>query len=142
MMPSIIFETLSASSDLSNLGVDDSRILESQSVDERPFGDGYFITISFEEIVMSGVSKLAKGPRVCTIAVHHPWDEDRDFLPINSILNKIDELLLPLEDVAGSDGIRVTSIRRQGRSSNLVDEGWKTITRTSTYGVLYNEFDA
>ena len=142
MIPSIIYEALSTSSELANLGVDSERLIESQSVDSRPFSDGYFITVDFEEVIMSSTTSLSRGPRSCTIAVHHPWDDDRDFGPLTSILNKIDAVLLPMEATTGGDGLRVTAVLRQGRSGNLVDEGWKTITRTATYGVLFNEYAA
>jgi len=140
MIPSIIYESLSNDNDLANLGITPERIIESQSVDSRPFKDGYFITISFDEMLFSAATSLSRGPRTCTVAVHHSWDDDRDFAPLTAILNKIDAVLLPMEATTGGDGLRVTSIRRQGRSGNLVDEGWKTITRTSTYGVLFNEY--
>lgn len=140
MIPSIIYESLSSDNELANLGIDANRIIESQSVDTRPFSDGYFLTISFEEMVMSNATSLSRGPRICTVAVHHPWDDDRDFEPLTAILNKIDAVLLPMEATTGGDGLRVTAVRRQGRSGNLVDEGWKTITRTATYGVLFNEY--
>lgn len=145
MMPSIIYERLSTDSILDGLGIGPSRISESQSWgvpgNERPT-DGYFLSISFEEIILSPVSALSRGPRTCTIAVHHPLDEDRDYFPLTQILNTVDDIILPIEDTAGTDELRVTSIRRAGRSGNLTDEGWKTITRTATYGVLYQEYAA
>lgn len=142
MIPNKIYQELANDTQLETLLGGEQRIIESQSVDQRPFSEGYFLTISFEEMLMSGVSSLAKGPRTCTVAVHHPFDIDRDFATLTSILNRVDEVLLPLEDTAGSDGLRITSIRRQGRGGNQVDEGWKTITRTTTYGVLYDEYAA
>jgi hypothetical protein len=142
MIPSAIYEAISGSPALSEIGITPERIIESQSIDSLPFQTGYFVTINFEEISMSSVTSLSRGPRTCTIAVHHSWDEDRDFGPLTSILNKIDAVLLPLEATTGEDGLRVTAVRRQGRSGNLVDEGWKTITRTATYGVLFNEYVA
>lgn len=142
MIPSVIYEAIASSTELSDLGITPERIIESQSVDTRPFSNGYFITVSFEEIAMSSVGALSRGPRTCIIAVHHPWDDDRDFLPLTSILNKIDAVLLPMGSTSGGDGLRVTAVRRQGRSGNLVDEGWKTISRTATYGVLFNEYTA
>jgi hypothetical protein len=141
MMPSVVFDTLSVDTQLQNLGIESDRIKESQSWLTRPT-DGYWLSINFEEMLFSRTTALSKGPRTMTIAVHHPWDLDRDYMTLTSILNRCDELLLPLADVAGSDGLRVTEIRRQGRSGNQTDEGWKTITRTATYGVLYDEYAA
>jgi hypothetical protein len=141
MMPNLISQTLAADTILHSLGIPPERIRESQSWDTRP-QDGYFLSINFEEMLFSRTTAIQKGPRTMAIAVHHPWDIDRDYYTLTSILNRVDELLLPLGSVAGSDGLRVTEIRRQGRSGNLTDEGWKTITRYATYGVLYDEYAA
>lgn len=141
MMPNVIIQTLAADTTLHSLGITPQRIRESQSWDERP-EDGYFLSINFEEMLFSRVTSISKGPRTMTIAVHSPWDSVRDYATLTSILNQVDDLLLPLESLAGTDGLQVTSIRRQGRGANQVDEGWKTITRTATYGVLYDEYAA
>jgi hypothetical protein len=58
------------------------------------------------------------------------------------ILNRVDDILLPIEHKTGSDGMRITCIDKQGRSGNLIDDGWKTIARNATYGVLYDESTA
>jgi len=142
MMPNLLYQKLANDSELSKLGINSTRVIESQSVDERPFSDGYFVTVAFEELLLASPSKLSRGERTVTVAVHRNWEIDRDFSPIDKILNRIDALLLNVENESGTDGVRVTSIRRSGRSGNMADEGWKTITRTSTYGVLYDEYAA
>ena len=142
MMPNVIFQELEIDDQLETLLGGSGRIIESQSVDSRPFSDGYFVTVSFNEMLMSPVSALARGPRTVTIAVHHAQEIDRDFFSLTAILNRIDEIILPIEDQEGTDGLRVTTIRRTGRSGNLIDDGYKTITRYATYGVLYDEFVA
>lgn len=145
MMPNLIPQLLNADSQLVTLLGGAGRIAESQSWGTkflpRPT-TGYWLSIRFAEMSMSAVSALAKGPRNVEIAVHHPWEIDRDFDTLTSILNRVDEVLLPIEDVKGTDGLRVTSIARRGRSANAQDEGWETITRFTTYGVLYDEFAA
>lgn len=138
MRPQLIFDILDGDSVLSDLGV--ATIRESQSVDFRLNGD-YFLTIKMEEeIAPPGV--IPFGPRMMTIAVHHSWDKDRDYGPLSVILNRIDELLLPIEQQTGGDGVRVAQVKRGSRSGNMVDEGYKTITRWSTYRVSYDEFAA
>jgi hypothetical protein len=142
MMPNLLYQKLANDPELSNLGINSTRVIESQSVDERPFNDGYFITVAFEEMLIASPSRLSRGERTVTVAVHRNWDIDRDYSPIDRILNRVDNLLLTVENETGSDGVRVTSVRRSGRSGNMADEGWRTITRTSTYGVLYDEYAA
>ena len=115
------------------------RAYESQSIDTRPHADGYFFTIDMEETAPVANSKL-KGPRTCTVAVHHNAEIDRDYGPITRLLNLVDLAFQQIDDDKGSDGIRVSQVRRQGRSGNLLDEGWNTITRTATYGVSYDEY--
>lgn len=140
MRPMALFELLDGNSELEALGVNADRMKEAESVDNRWVDDGYFLTLSMAEILMSGVSALSRGPRTLEINVHHPWDDDRDYAPITQILNCIDRIYLPVENFEGSDGIRITGIRRIGRSKNQTDEGWRTITRQATYGVLYDEY--
>jgi len=144
MMPNIIYQRLVNDSQLETLLGGSGRIHESQSVDKRVSDNGFFVLISFEETLLSAPSKLSRGPRTITISVHRPWEIDRDYDSITAILNRIDELILPIEDESGTDGIRVTSIRRgsPARSANHSDEGYKTATRWATYGVLYQEYAA
>ena len=143
MIPAAIYEKLSGDSYLqSECGITGEHIFELQSVDERPFDDGYFIVINWLESNISqvlGSSAIGKGPRTMTLWVHSPLDRGRDFRPIDKILNRVDELLLSMEQEIGSDNVRITCITKQGRSGNLIDDGWKTIARNATYGVLYDE---
>lgn len=141
MLPTIVYETLAADDDLQDLGVTEDRIFERQSLDERPYDDGYTVVINWQESTMYSqtYSNLARAPRVMTLWVHTPKDKTRDYRTIDQILNRIDILLLGIEQRTGTDGMRVTCIAKQGRSGNLIDDGWKTITRNATYGVLYDE---
>lgn len=131
MNPSLLWEKLNV--------VLPGRIYESQSLDSRPHDDGYFITVNMEESTISNRA-IARGPRTVTIAVHHNAEIDRDYAPITMLLNLVDKALLPIDDEIGEDGVRVSQVKRGGRSGNLLDEGWNTITRTATYGVSYNEY--
>ena len=131
MRPILIYDLLNT--------IQPGRVHESQSLDSRPHADGYFITVNMEESTIAN-SAIGRGPRTITIAVHHNADIDRNYGPITDILNSIDDVILPITDQIGSDGVRVSQVKRQGRSGNLLDEGWNTITRTATYGVLYNEY--
>ncbi|AKU45316.1 hypothetical protein MADRUGA_26 [Mycobacterium phage Madruga] len=115
------------------------RVYESQSLDSRPHNDGYFITVNMEELAISN-SAISRGPRTVTVAVHHPRSGDADYAPITNYLNQIDSALLPIENEMGADNVRVSQVARGGRSGNLIDEGWNTITRNATYRVSYDEY--
>lgn len=149
MIPVIIYEKLANDQYLENeCGITGDRIFELQSIDERPCSDGYFVVINWQESTVysqtyTGMQNgITRAPRVMMLWVHSPKDLGRNYRPIDKILNRIDELLLPIEHEIGTDGIRVTCIAKQGRSGNLVDDGWKTISRNATYGVLYDETNA
>ena len=144
MMPSIIYETLE--NDLSLAGLlgttvpIQKRIFELQSCDERPkVNNGYFIIIDMQD---TPVRYRRFGPQNMQIWVHTPMMAGADYGMINKILNRIDNILIPLELVKGNDGVRLTLIEKRGRSKNLEDPGWKTATRNASYGVLYDEASA
>lgn len=140
-MPSVIFETLANDATLNSLGVDGTRIFELQTIahDETPDVSTYLVVINMQEATFISQDGSIRRPRVMEISVHISWDQTRSYQVIDQILNRIDELLLPMEQEVGGDGIRVTSVGRQGRTGNLQDEGWRTTTRHATYGVLYDE---
>ncbi|KWX19888.1 hypothetical protein AFM11_33455 [Mycolicibacterium wolinskyi] len=137
MIPSVCHELLAGDSALNTLGITADRIKERQSVDIRPFDSGHFIVVSADEQLY--VPSINRGPRTLTVWVHTPWDRSRNYREIDRILNRIDDIYSGVTHAVGSDDVRVTMIRKTGRSGNLRDEGWKTIARNATYGVLYDE---
>jgi hypothetical protein len=145
MTAQAIFDTLASDLDLDSLGITGDRIFEIQSIDERPVHSGPFMVFKWEEATnyTSAYSGSANGidraPRTLQIWVHIPWDETREFNLIDTILNRVDAILDEMEHVSGGDGYTVTVVRKSGRSGNLRDEGFKTITRNAVYGVLYHE---
>lgn len=141
MMPSVIYEILAADSSLAGLmGTSapiNGRIFELQSLDARPKVDqGFFIVIDFQETTMGTPYRF--GPQIMQIWVHTSMDTP-DYGTITRILNRIDELIMPLEQATGDDGVRLTQIQKHGRSRNTEDPGWQTATRNGLYGVLYDE---
>lgn len=139
MRPSALQELLVGDSILESLGIVEDRIMEAQSVDERWKNTGRFLTFNLREPSFSTISAISKGPRTLEVNVHQ-IDDDRDYTAIDKILNRIDEIYLPIEDFKGTDGVRVSQVRRGGRSGNDVDEAWHTITRQGTYRVSYDEY--
>jgi hypothetical protein len=145
MMPIAIYEALAGDATLNDLGITGDRIFELQSVDERPFANGYWAIVNWQESTVysqtyTGMANgIPRAPRVMMVWIHTPLDNTRDYSQIDRILNRIDAILLPMIHVIGSDGVRVSCVAKQGRSGNLTDDGWKTTTRNATYGVLYDE---
>lgn len=139
MIPVVVYEKIVNDAALNDLGVSENRVFELQSVDERPFDEGYFVVINWQESASPIYSGISRSPRTMTLWVHAPMDRTRDYTQIEKILNRIENIFVNLEQQIGTDGIRVTCITKQGRSGNLIDDAWKTITRNATYGVLYDE---
>lgn len=147
MMPSIIYEVLAADAPLAGLLgttapiAENTFIYELQSCDSRPqVGDGkYFIVIDFQETTMI---RRRFGPQIVQVWVHTPMATGADYGHINKILNRIDQLIMPLQLITGTDGVRLTLIEQHGRSRNTIDPGWQTATRNALYGVLYDEATA
>ena len=137
MIPSGVHELLANDGALVAMGISGLRIIERESTDVRPFANGYFVVVSFEE--SDHRASVRRGPRVMTLWVHTPWDRSRDYRPIDRILSRIDQLFSGVEHYTGSDGVRITGIRKAGASGNLRDPAWKTICRNAAYQVLYDE---
>jgi hypothetical protein len=138
-----IFDTLTRDSELNALGINESNVFEAQSVDERPVHEGPFIILRWEEPTnytqsySSSLNGIHRAPRTLTVWVHISWDETREFDLIDTILDRVDKVLDEMEHVPGQDGYTVTVASTAGRSGNLSDEGFKTITRNAVFGVLY-----
>jgi hypothetical protein len=138
-----IFDTLAADTELNALGIDETKIFEANSVDERPTHSGPFMILKWEESTVytssysGSLNGIQRAPRTLTVWVHIPWDDTREFDLIDTILNRVDKVLTAMEHVVGQDGYTVTLANPAGRSGNLSDEGFKTITRNAVFGVLY-----
>lgn len=56
-----------------------------------------------------------------------------DYSRIDKILNRIQELMIDAVHVVGLDGVTLTSARYISTSDDLWDDGYRTITRFSTF---------
>ena len=120
-----------------------SYIFNQHDIVERPRHDGVFIVLRWEESTVfsqtyTGMNDgIGRAPRVLTVWVHSPIEVSTDFEFIDEILDRIDQLFSPIEHLEGSDGYTVTQVQFAGRSGDLKDEGFMTVTRNATYSVLY-----
>lgn len=136
MIPAGVHDLLKADPDLIALGITSTRIKELQSCDQRPFESGYFVVINFEDFDITG--GVDRGPQDMTVHVHTPLERERNYRTILRIQERIRVILTGVEQYVGSDGVRITQIKRTGQSGNLMDDGWKTITRNTVYSVLFD----
>lgn len=150
MAASALYEILMADSVLNTDLFVAQNIFELQTLNtqERPRSDGPFVVLNWQESTLysqtyTGMQNgIDKAPRVLQVWAHWPSDKSTDYDDLNRILNRVDALFLGLEHVTGTDGQRITVVRRAGRSGNLEDPGYRTITRHAIYGVLYDEYAA
>lgn len=145
MSRAVIYDTLINDSALNELGITEDTVFENYSLDERPKDDGPFIILRWQEETGSftslGVISLprfegAGPPRRLTIWVHYPVEMGVDFVALDELLDAIDNALLDLFDVEGTDGYILTCVRATGRGGDAKDEGFQTITRDAGYEVL------
>ena len=142
MSRAAVFDALSGDTALNALGISEDTIFPNFSSDTRPVGNGAFLILRWEESTLysqtyTGMQNgLNRAPRVLTVWAHIPIEVSTDFVRIDQILDSVDEVLLPMEHVEGSDGMTVTCIRPSGKSADQKDEGYNTITRNAAYGVL------
>lgn len=128
---------------LNEMGIDNTTVFNQHDIDERPFDDRRFIVLRWEEATNFSQSYtgmrngLNRAPRMLTVWVHSPIKYSTDFEAIDQILDRIDLIFDHVEGAEGSDGYTVTLIRNSGRSADLKDEGWQTVTRNGAYAVLY-----
>lgn len=95
------------------------------SIDERPF-----IILRWEEVERQfGL----KGKERLSIWVH---DTPGDYGRILSILDLIKAALADAVHVAGADGYTLTVADWAGRSADLYDDGYKTITKYDSYDIV------
>jgi hypothetical protein len=135
MEPRALFEILSINPSLNNLGINDTRIFELQSLDKRPLDDGYWLVINCEEWQPNFITN--NSPRNITIWAHTPKDKTRSYVGIGYIMNAVKNAMLEIENVEGTDAITIQQCRLMGRSGNLIDPGWNTLTQNATFGVSY-----
>lgn len=145
MTASVLMERLKADAILNDALEVDGHIYEIQSLEERPRHDGPFVIFNWQESTIfsqtyTGMRNgIDKAPRVLQVWAHIPEKVSTDYDDLNRILNRIDLVFKDIEHETGTDGQRVTIVRKAGRSRNLNDPAYQTITRHAVFGVLYDE---
>ena len=143
MSRALIETLLKTDPDLAGMGIDEDSVFNQHDINERPKHDGPFIVIRWEESMQfsqsyTGMSNgIPRAPRMLTLYVHSPIEISTDFDHIDQIIDRIDQIFYPIEDMPGTDGNTITAIRNAGRSGDLKDEGFMTVYRNATYPVLY-----
>lgn len=143
MSRALIEQLLTTDAELNAMGINSDTVFNQHDIDERPFDDRRFIVLRWEEATNFSQSYtgmrngINRAPRMLTIWVHSYSKWSTDFEAIDSILDRIDDIFDSVIGQPGSDGYTVTVIRNSGRSGDLKDDGWQTVTRNGAYAVLY-----
>ena len=130
-----IMTILTTDSGLNALNVNSNSVFQGQGMDERPASITPFVLVRWmdEDRPVFGT---VKPPRRVMIWVHWPVELSNDYSKIDKVLDKIEDVLLDMQDVAGGDGYTVSNVSSAGRSPDLKDEGLQTFCRWAMFEVL------
>lgn len=118
-----VYSLLSTDPVLEDLGFE--KVYASNSIDSP---DEYkFLVIRWEERTFFTPEH---GPQSMTVWAH---TRDRDYGDIDRALQRVRELLTSAIHLAGDDGWVLTQADWSGDSSDLVDDGFHTLTRNSSF---------
>ena len=135
MSRAAVFEAITSNEDLNALGITQDSVFHNYTLEERPISSGPFMILRWGEID-SPPFRGVKSPVRLTLWTHWPLEETNDFSKIDKIIDICDHVLGEMVDDSGVDGYTVTCVRPTGRSSDLKDDGFQTITKNAGYEVL------
>ena len=145
MSRAVVYDAIVNDSELNALGITSDTVFPNYANDKRPTDTGPFIIIRWESQPYLGASRLGgfgsgsgmgRGARDMTVWVHIPKEQSTDFTRIDAILDRLDDILTPLEHEAGADGYTLTCVRPTGRGGDNRDDGFDTIVRNAAYKIL------
>ena len=135
MSRAAIFDAITTDTALNALGITADSVYHNYSLEERPIAAGPFIIFRWGETDSAPVPGV-KSPVRLTVWAHWPLEETNDFSRIDGILDACDSVMDSVTNKSGADGYTVTCVRLNGRSSDLKDDGFQTISRNAVYEVL------
>ncbi|AEK07467.1 tail terminator [Mycobacterium phage Rope] len=136
MSRAALFNALIADATLNGYGINSNTVFHNWSKEERPTNGTAFAILRWEdEAKPLWGSEPERGPRNLTAWVHYPIELSNDFNKVTRVLDRMDDVLRGLRDVAGNDGYKLSFVQLGGRSPDLVDDGFNTITRHASYQI-------
>lgn len=141
MSRTAVYNALVTDQTLNDMGIDETTVFVNYSLDKKPSVVGPFVILRWENEEQAPFGRV-QSPRVLTIWVHYPLELGPNFVMVDARLEAIDNVLLAMEHVTGTDGQTVTCVRATGRSGDLKDEAFQTICRNSAYQVLSRESES
>lgn len=77
------------------------------------------------------------GPTDLDVWVHMPEEMGSDFVTIDNVSNRIIEIITGLEQEDGADGQTLTVAKYMSSGGDFTDPGYKTVTRNSTFQLVF-----
>jgi len=127
-----VYSLLVGDTELSALGIGASNIFPSNATDDPPATQP-FLFIRWEETSPRWGLSNSPGKTSMSLWAH---DHGGSYNRINLILERCKEILEAASHVVGSDGYILTQVDWRGASGDLVDDGYKTLTRNHGYEVV------
>lgn len=131
----IVYQAIVTDPQLQAMGLTASHVKQARGLDVRP-SDTVFAMIRWYDEGQPPFGRV-KPPRRMSVYVHVPEEKTNDFTKIDDALDRIEEVLVGLEQVEGAGGHWVTCVRYTGRSEDTKDEGLQTYYRYANFEVLY-----
>ncbi len=136
MSRAAFFTSITSDDDLNDLGINDNTVFHNYSLEERPVDNGPFVILRWgEDAGLSWGSEKLRAPVQLVAWVHYPIKLTNDYGKLVNILDKMDDLIFDMRDVAGVDGYTLSFVKIGGRSADLLDDGFETIVKTASYEV-------
>lgn len=142
MARAAILETILADQRMQALGLDDDSVVVNYDGEQRPEGVGpVFLVLAWSspETALRGDDIWSRRFMNLTIWAHILRDESTDFVRLDKILDDLDDILLNMVHVAGTDGYTVSLVESAGRSRDMRDDAYQTICRSVSYRILSRE---
>jgi hypothetical protein len=137
-MRDAVFTLLSTDTQLQTLGGTGFVVVPNFAGDQRPNDAGAFIVITWG-ITDFKQAIQANGPHHFDVYANIPVALSTDFVRIDAILDRCDDIFGAVEDgdpVVGGDGYQLEYVGFQGRSLDMTDEGYQSICRSASYYAL------
>jgi hypothetical protein len=134
------FEVLATNADLNALGITRDSIWHNWTLEERPNPTGPFVLLQWgAQDPPPFQQEPVKSPERLSLWLHFPKELNEDFTQIQRTLDLCDTALYTARDVVGSDGYTLSFVRATGRSGDLDDTGFNTISKNAGYEIFYRE---
>lgn len=139
MSRSAFYEALVVDPVLNGMGINDDTVFHNWSNEERPTDATPFVILRWgiqaEPVFRDDDAGDVRAPELVTVWVHWPREVTNDYEKLVKALDAVDDCVKGMRDLPGNDGYTLSFVRVGGRSEDILDEGFNTIAKTSTYNV-------